>query len=112
MTRALTLRLPDPLMAEAQAYAEGLGLSLNGLCAVALRDYLDARKNKPTGVPAKVPQPAAAPSPRKAPVRARVPSPPAQEPMVRPVRKVGPNAPCPCGSGKKYKKCHGMPGRA
>ena len=21
--------------------------------------------------------------------------------------KVGPNAPCPCGSGKKYKKCHG-----
>ncbi|MFL6287527.1 MAG: SEC-C metal-binding domain-containing protein, partial [Actinomycetes bacterium] len=22
------------------------------------------------------------------------------------------NAPCPCGSGKKYKKCHGAPGRA
>ena len=22
-------------------------------------------------------------------------------------RKVGPNDPCPCGSGKKYKKCHG-----
>jgi preprotein translocase subunit SecA len=21
--------------------------------------------------------------------------------------KVGPNSPCPCGSGKKYKKCHG-----
>jgi preprotein translocase subunit SecA len=21
--------------------------------------------------------------------------------------KIGPNAPCPCGSGKKYKKCHG-----
>ena len=21
--------------------------------------------------------------------------------------KVGRNAPCPCGSGKKYKKCHG-----
>jgi preprotein translocase subunit SecA len=20
------------------------------------------------------------------------------------------NAPCPCGSGKKYKKCHGAPG--
>jgi preprotein translocase subunit SecA len=27
----------------------------------------------------------------------------------RPVtRKVGRNDPCPCGSGKKYKKCHGM----
>ncbi|MYF90782.1 MAG: preprotein translocase subunit SecA, partial [Gemmatimonadetes bacterium] len=21
--------------------------------------------------------------------------------------KVGRNAPCPCGSGKKYKRCHG-----
>ena len=25
-------------------------------------------------------------------------------------RKVGRNDPCPCGSGKKYKKCHGAPG--
>jgi preprotein translocase subunit SecA len=25
-------------------------------------------------------------------------------------RKVGRNAPCPCGSGKKYKKCHGGTG--
>ena len=24
---------------------------------------------------------------------------------VRKERKVGPNDPCPCGSGKKYKKC-------
>ena len=23
------------------------------------------------------------------------------------VRKIGPNEPCPCGSGQKYKKCHG-----
>ncbi|MDK2868264.1 MAG: preprotein translocase subunit SecA, partial [Clostridiales bacterium] len=23
-------------------------------------------------------------------------------------KKVGRNDPCPCGSGKKYKKCHGM----
>jgi preprotein translocase subunit SecA len=26
---------------------------------------------------------------------------------VRQVPKVGRNDPCPCGSGKKYKKCHG-----
>jgi hypothetical protein len=26
--------------------------------------------------------------------------------------KVGPNSPCPCGSGKKFKKCHGIPGWA
>lgn len=25
-------------------------------------------------------------------------------------QKIGRNAPCPCGSGKKYKKCHGRPG--
>jgi preprotein translocase subunit SecA len=23
-------------------------------------------------------------------------------------KKVGRNDPCPCGSGKKYKKCHGQ----
>ena len=30
-----------------------------------------------------------------------------QEPFVRGQRKVGRNEPCPCGSGKKYKQCHG-----
>lgn len=30
-----------------------------------------------------------------------------QQPMVRETRKVGRNEPCPCGSGKKYKQCHG-----
>src|SRR5262245_33584839 len=28
-------------------------------------------------------------------------------PVVRDTRKVGRNEPCPCGSGKKYKHCHG-----
>jgi preprotein translocase subunit SecA len=27
--------------------------------------------------------------------------------FVRDGEKVGRNDPCPCGSGKKYKKCHG-----
>ena len=31
----------------------------------------------------------------------------AQTPFVRADRKVGRNEPCPCGSGKKYKQCHG-----
>ncbi|OEE79786.1 preprotein translocase subunit SecA [Vibrio genomosp. F6] len=30
------------------------------------------------------------------------------QPMVREERKVGRNEPCPCGSGKKYKQCHGQ----
>ena len=29
-------------------------------------------------------------------------------PVIRVMRKVGPNEPCPCGSGKKYKYCHGL----
>jgi preprotein translocase subunit SecA len=29
------------------------------------------------------------------------------KPFVREDRKVGRNEPCPCGSGKKYKQCHG-----
>ncbi|MGB0467809.1 MAG: preprotein translocase subunit SecA [Pontibacterium sp.] len=29
------------------------------------------------------------------------------EPFTREERKVGRNEPCPCGSGKKYKQCHG-----
>lgn len=34
---------------------------------------------------------------------------PAQQPEKREGDKVGRNAPCPCGSGKKYKKCCGKP---
>lgn len=32
------------------------------------------------------------------------------KPFVRDVPKVGRNDPCPCGSGKKYKVCHGKLG--
>ena len=32
---------------------------------------------------------------------------PPQQPYVRDGRKIGRNEPCPCGSGKKYKHCHG-----
>ena len=31
-------------------------------------------------------------------------------PKKREVKKIYPNDPCPCGSGKKYKQCHGRPG--
>ena len=30
-----------------------------------------------------------------------------KEPYINPYRKIGRNDPCPCGSGKKFKKCHG-----
>lgn len=34
-------------------------------------------------------------------------TPPKKKPAKRQRKKVGRNDPCPCGSGKKYKKCHG-----
>jgi preprotein translocase subunit SecA len=54
-----------------------------------------------------------------APVRAAPPAPsyggpraapPPHAPFVRAGRKVGRNEPCPCGSGKKFKQCHGKLG--
>jgi preprotein translocase subunit SecA len=35
--------------------------------------------------------------------------PPKRQPVRRSTPKVGRNEPCPCGSGKKYKKCCGSP---
>jgi preprotein translocase subunit SecA len=35
-------------------------------------------------------------------------APTGEQPVVREGRKVGRNEPCPCGSGKKYKHCHGQ----
>jgi preprotein translocase subunit SecA len=35
---------------------------------------------------------------------------PVSEPVVRAQPKIQRNDPCPCGSGKKYKKCHAPAG--
>jgi preprotein translocase subunit SecA len=40
----------------------------------------------------------------------RAPAAPPPEPFKRESRKVGRNEPCPCGSGKKFKQCHGKLG--
>jgi preprotein translocase subunit SecA len=47
------------------------------------------------------PEESAAPTPQARPVQAATPAQPA-----RTGPRVGRNDPCPCGSGKKYKKCH------
>lgn len=107
---ASTTRLPPALKAEAQSYADSLGISLNALLSVALRDYLDLRA--PERRAPSAPRPPLAPDVPPSPA-ARVPS-PAQMPaparaLSVGVAKVGPNQPCPCGSGQKYKRCHGRP---
>jgi hypothetical protein len=54
---------------------------------------------------------AAAPSRAAAPAAPPRPARSGGDDVVRQVKrdepKVGRNDPCPCGSGKKYKKCHG-----
>ena len=35
-----------------------------------------------------------------------------KKPVTKKHKKIYPNDPCPCGSGKKYKNCHGRPGSA
>jgi len=56
---------------------------------------------QPGGAPAAAPVAAAPPRGNQVP--------PAS-PFTRPDQKIGRNQPCPCGSGKKYKQCHGKLG--
>lgn len=121
MSSSTSVRFPDALKAEAMAYADALGISLNALCAVALRDYLDQRKQgaaqaggapAPTRAPPATPAVASpAPVPARAPAESRTPTSgrggPAASFWAKPA--AGVNAPCPCGSGQKWKKCHGAP---
>jgi preprotein translocase subunit SecA len=73
----------------------------------------------PQSIPAALPgQPAGSPVSPSAPTHGRPPrlvfhrgeagqEPASSAPAHRDAEKVGRNDPCPCGSGKKYKKCHG-----
>ena len=80
---AFTARLPEVLEREAKLYAEGVGLSLNALLAVSLRDYLDGRRSAP-----------------RAAVEPSVPV------LQAPKR---PRDACHCGSRQQWRHCHGKP---
>jgi hypothetical protein len=103
---AATVRLPIELQAEAMAYAERLGLSLNGLIAVALRDYLDGRRRLPADLaaPAPVAPLESVPDPEPEPERS-MGKPAAQRPAVLPPPRRYDR--CTCGSGRRYDKCCG-----
>ena len=45
---------------------------------------------------------------KQLPTEDEPPLPPPVEPIHRQSAETGRNDPCPCGSGKKYKKCHGQ----
>ena len=70
-----------------------------------VRQPVQMTHDGPALLPQAEPAPAAMPAQRmgqRAPAQAARPA-----QVVRDTPKVGRNAPCPCGSGKKYKKCHG-----
>lgn len=85
----LTLRLPPALYADAVRIADAQGISLNAFLTLGVRNWVSYQSRGMQG--------------------AARPAPPAVEaPTLRPVGgKVGRNDPCPCGSGKKWKVCHG-----
>jgi hypothetical protein len=118
---AITARLPKGLKAEAENYAHSVGISLNALLAVALRDYLDARQPSagpilpaavtPMGRPATVGP--AATADVSAPDLVHV-IPNRSEPTeaelyaLRMRPPLGARGLCGCGSGKRWNQCHGL----
>ncbi len=102
-----TVRLPEPLKAESEALAASLGISLNALMAVALRDYLDRPVTRPSVAPSRPPSPRPGPPPAPA---AGLPSAAPGKVYRRPASVADP---CPCGSVDrngyrlKWKHCHG-----
>jgi|SRR5581483_3853956 hypothetical protein len=92
-TVAFNVRLAVGLKVRAVGYADSLGLSLNGLIAVALKDYLDARQFELEAGNAGQREVGSVAAGQTAGDVA--------------IPRVAANARCPCGSGRKYKKCHG-----
>lgn len=112
---AMTLRLPEALKLEAQAYAATLGLSINALVALALREYLDAPRRTRRSAAPLAPSGAdryAGPEPARTQAPTFAPPPPSRT-FKRPQNRADP---CPCGATNangdpiQWKHCHGSLG--
>lgn len=88
----LTLRLPPDLSAESARIADAQGISLNAFLTLGVRNWVDYQKRRLPDAPTR-PAPSTLAAPTRPPVSG----------------KVGRNDPCPCGSGRKWKVCHGKP---
>ena len=97
------LRLPPDLQQRAADLAQAQGISLNAFITLAVGSWVDYQtKKRPPTASAGLQAPTA-PAPRTN----RVISKADDFTPYRAPPKVGRNDPCPCGSGKKYKACHG-----
>ena len=93
----LNLRLPVELREDAAHVAAAMGVSLNTFIVHAVQNWATyqggrLRQRRMPIYPSTMEE-------AVAPVAA----------ASRVVPKVGANQPCPCGSGEKYKRCHGKP---
>ena len=82
--------------------------------APAAQRQLRLQHEEASALSAPAARPAAAPAPPSRTAtrrpRARAPAPPPVQTYRRARPRIGRNDPCPCGSGKKYKRCHGAAG--
>ncbi len=97
----LNLRLPVQLREDAAHVAAAMSQSLNGFIVEAVKSAVDyhaqrlvRRQQQSRRVSFDVVEPQAVGQVQR---------------EVGSVPKVGANQPCPCGSGQKYKRCHGRP---
>jgi preprotein translocase subunit SecA len=97
---------PDDVSAVAPQTPPPAGLQFRHAAAPSIAQAGAAAPDVPRPAPAGLPAGAAAPQPGP---RAAAPQRQA-EPFVREGRKLGRNEPCHCGSGKKFKQCHGKLG--
>ena len=93
--RKLNLRMPPDLHAALLDLAARECMSANAVAVAALRNWIEYRSRR-------LPRAATTGTARAATTGTARPATTAGV-----VPKVGVNQPCPCGSGQKYKRCHG-----
>lgn len=114
----LRARFPEALHADATALAESMGISLNALIMVSVRDYLDHRRYMLARAQvalgreeARAARPArSAAAPATATAGASPPPTPQSVAQSVPRPPEGKRHPCPCGSGRPWIECHGRKG--
>jgi len=103
-TLDVQIKSPEQIEREEEARRARLNRALQ-------MQHAEAASLSQLGVPGEPAQPQQAPPPGGRPTSgplAPMPSPQVPQRPVRAAPKVGRNQPCPCGSGKKFKNCHGV----
>lgn len=96
----LNVRLPVELREDAAHVAAAMSQSLNGFIVEAVKSAVNYHATRLVQRQRQAERAVAIPPNTGSAVVAQ---------KVAELPKVGANQPCPCGSGQKYKRCHGRP---